>query len=121
MENLGWLLYLCSIADGVGFVAMLFLIISAVGSIITTVTYANLDYELAAAKRWWKRFLIIGIPSLFLTILVPSKETSYQILGITVATKVIKDSKALQELPEKSFEALNRFLDSIAFEVEEER
>ncbi len=117
MENLGWLLYLCSIADRVGSVAILFLIIS----VITTVTYANLDCELAAAKRWWKRFLIIGIPSLFLTILVPSKETSYQILGITVATKVIKDSKALQELPEKSFEALNRFLDSIAFEVEEER
>lgn len=121
MENLGWLLYLCSIADRVGSVVILFLIISVVGSAITTLTYANLDCELAAAKRWWKRFLIIGIPSLFLTILIPSKETSYQILGITVATKVIKDSKALQELPEKSFEALNRFLDSIALEVEEER
>lgn len=121
MENLGWLLYLCSIADRVVSVAILFLIISVVGSTITTVIYTNLDCELAAAKRWWKRFLIIGIPSLFLIILVPSKKTSYQILGITVATKVIKDSKALQELPEKSFEALNRFLDSIAFEVEEER
>ena len=98
---------------------MLFLIISAVGFTITTVTYADLDCELAAAKRWWKRFLIIGIPSLFLTVLIPSKETSYQILGITVATKVIKDSKALQELPEKSFEALNRFLDSIAPKDEE--
>lgn len=119
MEELGWLLYLCSIADGVGSVAMLFLIISAVGFTITTVTYADLDCELAAAKRWWKRFLIIGIPSLFLTVLIPSKETSYQILGITVATKVIKDSKALQELPEKSFEALNRFLDSIAPKDEE--
>lgn len=121
MENLDWLLYLCSIADRVRSVAILFLIISVVGSTITTLTYANLDCELAAAKRWWKRFLIIGISSLFLTVLIPSKETSYQILGITVATKVIKDSKALQELPEKSFEALNRFLDSIAFEVEEER
>lgn len=52
MENLGWLLYLCSIADGIGSVAILFLIISVVGSTITTVTYANLDCELAAAKRW---------------------------------------------------------------------
>lgn len=57
---------------------------------------------------------------MFLTVLIPSKETSYQILGITVATKIIKDSKALQELPEKSFEALNRFLDSIVPEEKQE-
>lgn len=120
MENLGWLMYLCSIADGVGSVATLFLVISIVGFIATTITYANLGCELATAKRWWKKFLIIGIPSLFLTVLIPSKETSYQILGITVATKIIKDSKALQELPEKSFEALNRFLDSIVPEEKQE-
>jgi hypothetical protein len=120
MENLGWLMYLCSIADGVESVATLFLVISIVGFIATAITYANLDCELATAKRWWKKFLIIGIPSLFLTVLIPSKETSYQILGITVATKIIKDSKALQELPEKSFEALNRFLDSIVPEEKQE-
>lgn len=36
--------------------------------------------------------------------------------GVTIATEVIKNSEALQELPEKSFEAVNRFLDSIASE-----
>lgn len=42
--------------------------------------------------------------------------TCYQIFGVTIATEVIKNSEALQELPEKSFEAVNRFLDSIASE-----
>ena len=52
-------------------------------------------------------------------ILTPSKKTAYQILGVTVATEVIKNSEALQELPEKSFEAINRLLDSIAPKDEE--
>ena len=56
MENLGWLMYLCSIADGVESVATLFLVISIVGFIATAITYANLDCELATAKRWWKNF-----------------------------------------------------------------
>lgn len=120
MEGLGWWIYLCSVAGGVGTIAMLFLVISIVGFITTALVYANVDCELETAKRWWKKFLIIGIPSLFLTVLIPSKETSYQILGITVATEVIRDSEALQELPEKSFEALNRFLDSLVPEEEQE-
>lgn len=36
--------------------------------------------------------------------------------GVTIATEVIKNSEALQELPEKSFEVINRLLDSIASE-----
>lgn len=39
--------------------------------------------------------------------------------GVTVATEVIKNSEALQELPEKSFEVINRLLDSIASEDKE--
>lgn len=50
-------------------------------------------------------------------ILIPSRSTCYQIFG--VATEVIKNSEALQELPEKSFEAINRLLDSIASEDKE--
>lgn len=56
---------------------------------------------------------------MFLFMLIPSKSTAYQILGVTVTTEVIKNSEALQELPEKSFEAINRLLDSIASEDKE--
>lgn len=73
MENLGWLMYLCSIADGVESVATLFLVISIVGFIATAITYANLDCELATAKRWWKKFLIIGIPLFVLDSTYPFK------------------------------------------------
>lgn len=53
-------------------------------------------------------------------IFTPQKSDCYQIFGITVATEVIKNSEALQELPEKSFEAINRLLDSIASEDKKE-
>lgn len=55
-----------------------------------------------------------------LTILFPSRSTCYQIFGVTIATEVIKNSEALQELPEKSFEVINRLLDSIASEDKKE-
>lgn len=68
---------------------------------------------------WWKYTGIIGIISMTFVIFTPQKSDCYQIFGITVATEVIKNSEALQELPEKSFEAINRFLDSIAPKDEE--
>lgn len=77
------------------------------------------ECELVTAKKWWKWCLAVGIPCMLIFILTPSKKTAYQILGVTVATEVIKNSEALQELPEKSFEAINRFLDSIAPKDEE--
>lgn len=54
-----------------------------------------------------------------IVIFTPQKSDCYLIFGITVATEVIKNSEALQELPEESFEAINRFLDSIAPKDEE--
>lgn len=78
------------------------------------------ECELVTAKKWWKWCLAVGIPCMLIFILTPSKKTAYQILGVTVATEVVKNSEALQELPEKSFEALNRFLDSIVPEEEQE-
>lgn len=77
------------------------------------------ECELVTAKKWWKWCLAVGIPCMLIFILTPSKKTAYQILGVTVATEVVKNSEALQELPEKSFEAINRFLDSIAPKDEE--
>ena len=83
--------------------------------IVSTAYYCD-ECELKTAKRWWKYTGIAGIISMVFTILVPSRSTCYQIFGVTIATEVIKNSEALQELPEKSFEAVNRFLDSIASE-----
>lgn len=114
MEGLGWWIYLCSIAGGILAVATLFLVVSAVAFLGTSLVYLNDDCELKSAKKWWKYSGIVGAISMFFVIVTPSKATCYQIFGVTVATEVIKNSEALQELPEKSFEAINRLLDSIA-------
>lgn len=120
MEGLGWWIYLCSVAGRILTVSLIFSIVFLAAFLITSVAYYNDECELRTAKKWWKYTGIIGIISVVFAILVPSRSTCYQIFGVTVATEVIKNSEALQELPEKSFEAINRLLDSIASEDKEE-
>lgn len=121
MEGLGWWIYLCSISGGLLAVALIFLIISVVAFVITSLVYLEGDCKLGTAKQWWKYSSIIAVISTIFVIFVPSKTTCYKIFGVTVATEVIKNSEALQELPEKSFEALNRLLDSIAVEDDKDK
>lgn len=120
MEGLGWWIYLCSVAGGILTVSLIFSIVCLAAFLITFIAYCSEECELRTAKKWWKYTGIIGIISIVLTILVPSRSTCYQIFGVTVATEVIKNSEALQELPEKSFEAINRLLDFIASEDKKE-
>lgn len=114
MEGLSWQIYFCSITGGILTVALLCLIASIGAFIIPSFIYLNDECKLESAKKWRKYSGIVGTISMLLVILTPSKTTCYQIFGVTVATEVIKNSEALQELPEKSFEAINRLLDSIA-------
>lgn len=109
---------MCSVAGGILTVSLIFSIVFLAAFLITSVAYYNDECELRTAKKWRKYTGIIGIISVVFAILVPSRSTCYQIFG--VATEVIKNSEALQELPEKSFEAINRLLDSIASEDKEE-
>ena len=119
MEGLGWWIYLCSVAGGILTVSLIFSIVFLAAFLITSVAYYDNERELKTAKKWRKYTGIIGIISVVFAILVPSRSTCYQIFGVTVATEVIKNSEALQELPEKSFEVINRLLDSIASEDKE--
>lgn len=119
MEGLGWWIYLCSVAGGILAIMVTIFIACLAAFLITSATYCTDDCELKTAKKWWKYTGIIGTISMIFVILIPSKSTCYQIFGVTVATEVIKNSEALQELPEKSFEAINRLLDSIASEDKE--
>lgn len=119
MEGLGWWIYLCSVASGLKMVSLAVFIFCTIAAGVTFFVWSDDECELVTAKKWWKWCLAIGVPCMLIFILTPSKKTAYQILGVTVATEVIKNSEALQELPEKSFEAINRFLDSIAPKDEE--
>lgn len=120
MEELGWWIYLCSITNDIKTIFAIFFIFCAVAAVITLVVWCGGNCMFTTAKKCWKLCLLVGIPCMFLFMLIPSKSTAYQILGVTVTTEVIKNSEALQELSEKSFEALNRFLDSIASEEEKD-
>ena len=120
MEGLGWGIYLCSISGGLKMVSLVFFIVCIVGAGLTLAVWLDNACTLATARKWWKSLFLIGIPCILISIFTPSKEVAYQILGATVATEIVKNSEALQELPEKSFEALNRFLDSITPEEEQE-
>lgn len=119
MEELGWWIYLCSITNGLKVVSSVFFVLCMAGAAIVLVVQLSNECTLATARKWRKSCLLVGIPCMLISIFTPSKEVAYQILGVTVATEVIKNSEALQELPEKSFEAINRFLDSIAPKDEE--
>lgn len=99
MEGLGWRIYLCSVAGGILTVSLIFSIVCLAAFLITSVAYYSDECELRTVKKWWKYIGIIGIISIVLTILVPSRSTCYQIFGVTVATEVIKNSEALQGAP----------------------
>nr|DAH01237.1 MAG TPA: Integrin alpha-1 Alpha1, Transmembrane Region, Detergent [Crassvirales sp.] len=119
MENLGWWIYLCSVIGGIYNLTLITFIVCLLTFIATCAIYCDDNCEIETAKKWWKYTGIIGIISMTFVIFTPQKSDCYHIFGITVATEVIKNSEALQELPEKSFEAINRFLDSIAPKDEE--
>lgn len=120
MEELSLWTYLCSVVSGLKMASLAVFIFCITAASGTFFIWCDGECELATAKKWWKWCLAVGIPCMLIFILTPSKKTAYQILGVTVATEVVKNSEALQELPEKSFEALNRFLDSIVPEEEQE-
>lgn len=115
MENLGWWIYFCSIADGIIITSIIAFAI-CMGFFLYVPIFCGYDEDDEIFRKWVNRSGIISILSLSLIILVPSKTTCYQIFGVSIATELIQNSEALQELPEKSIEALNRFLDSIAEE-----
>lgn len=124
MENLGLWIYLASIADGVENVAILLAICSVIDIVVCGILRQMDDVSSHNDKvilgRWLKRGVFSFFASIFIILFVPSTKTCYHILGITAATEIYQSSDALQQLPQKSIEALNRLLDSIAAEDSEE-
>lgn len=120
MENLGLFIYLSGIADAIIVISAVSAIISAFVGLIylysgnDTYDDDRKEEHFSSAKRWG---IICGILCL-IAIFVPSKRTCYQIFGVTKAVELYRSSESLQQLPEKSIEALNRILDSIAPEEE---
>lgn len=125
MENFGLYIYLASIADGVKDVAILLAICSVIDIVVCGILRQMDDVSSINEKvifgRWLKRGMFSFFASIFIILFVPSTKTCYHILGVSAATEIYQNSDALQQLPEKSIEALNRVLDSIASDSGEEK
>lgn len=115
MEGLGWWIYLCSATGRILAISLTIFMVCLAALLITSATYCSDECELKTAKKWWKYTGIIGAISMIFVILIPSRSTCYKFLELQLQ----QNSEALQELPEKSFEAINRLLDSIASEDKE--
>lgn len=69
-------------------------------------------------KSWMKKCIIFLVFAIPIYIVVPNKTTCYQIFAAKISTELYQNSDALKQLPEKSFEAINRLLDSIAKDID---
>lgn len=119
--DLGFLVWLTSISDSIKIFCLIMLIICIITFIICFFVIADSGTSEDTEKTclsWMKKcviFLVFAIPTY---ILMPNKTTCYQIFAVEISTELYQNSDALKQLPEKSFEAINRLLDSIAKDID---
>lgn len=82
-----WTFYLINLVDGVSTFFFVTFALCLVCAIIAVMVYLySSDCELEGAKKWFKRFVIGTIVSLIMIIVIPSKETCYQMLAAKMVT-----------------------------------
>ena len=83
-----WTFYLISLIDGVLTFFFVTFALCFVCAIIAAMVYLySPDCELEeGAKKWFKRFVIGTVISLIMIIVIPSKETCYQMLAAKMIT-----------------------------------
>lgn len=113
MEQLGWWIYLVTIVDSLRNISAVVLISMAIIFGGALIIYLSELLTLENLKKWGKYTSIISIICTIILIFTPSKTELYQILGANAVVKVVKNSESLQQIPEKTFDAINRFLDSV--------
>jgi hypothetical protein len=127
MNPLSWLLYFAEVVPNIS----IFLFTLGIACTILTVTcfifYYN-DRDTAGSRYWgdekraaaaksaaawmkrWPKLLAFGLLFLFLSDLIPSKQTIYLIAASEVGEEVVKDPR-VQSVTNKSFQAIEAFLD----------
>lgn len=82
-----WTFYLINLLDGVFWLCFIVFAFCLVGAIIAGLVYFDLvNSEGEIALKWFKRFVIGVIVSLILTVVIPDKETCYQMLAANMVT-----------------------------------
>lgn len=119
--NLGFLVWLMSISDSIKIFCLIMLIICIITFIFCFFIMADEDASdntCNTCKSWMKKCIIFFVFAIPTYIIVPNKTTCYQIFAAEISTELYQNSDALKQLPEKSFEAINRLLDSIAKDID---
>ena len=83
-----WTCYLISLIDGVltfFFVTFALCLVCAIIAVLVYLDSPDCETE-EAIKKWFKRFVIGTVISLILIIVIPSKETCYQMLAAKMVT-----------------------------------
>lgn len=110
-----------SISDSIKIFCLIMLIICIITFIICFFIYedSGTDENIEnTCKSWMKKCIIFLVFAIPIYIVVPNKTTCYQIFAAEISTELYQNSDALKQLPEKSFEAINRLLDSIAKDID---
>lgn len=83
-----WTFYLINMVDGALIIFVIIFVFCAVAAGVTGLAFFDApDVELEeGAKKWFKRFAIGAIISLIMIIIIPSKETCYQMLAAKMVT-----------------------------------
>lgn len=119
MGSLSLLIYLASVFQSILILSVITLIISFFIVVITTLFYIEGDCTVHTAMKFWKKSIIAAIISTAFIVIMPTKPTCFQIFGADIITNVIKNSEEIQKFPDKSFETINRFLNSIIPETKD--
>lgn len=115
MENIGWIIYVCGIAENI----KIFSILMGVLFIIISVIY--FFYWIDDNKKPYKiRFIVISGIAFFISILTPSTSTCYLIFGVTETAKYINNNEEIKKLPDNAVKALNYWLEEQIKEDKEE-
>lgn len=102
-------LYLLSVVSTLKIIALVFVVITGVATLISCVISDASDHR--AASKTFKFVSPVFIISLILTIFCPSKPELYMIFGVGSAIDYLQSSDAAKQLPDKTLNVLNKMCD----------
>lgn len=68
--------------------------------------------DFASCRKWAKRFGIVGVVFILITVFTPSTKSLYLIYGVGGTLDYIKSNDKAKQLPDKVINALDRWIDS---------
>ena len=106
MENIGWTIYLCGLADN------FIILFGIIGGLFGVISIIYFFYWADCGKGSYKiKYPIISITFIFLAMLIPSTKTCYLILGVTETVEYISNNEEIKKLPDNAVKALNYWLE----------